>query len=262
MRDPEETLEAALRTIVEASRNVATRQPFLLIRSAMSYDYLVHHEGVPSDAFSLYPADVQEMAQRGWIALSRLGGSIEQFDLTSAGARAYEQIQRRARKPAQRMERLVRALVDDSTLERRYPDAYRSWRLAEEALWIAETSSALTEIGHHCREAMQHFATGLVVEQKPDDAPGDVQLIVRRLVAVLRTLEHRISETELAHLKALVATWDTLRGLVMRQEHGAQKEGGGLLWEDGRRVVLHTLFVMVEIEHAIRRTSRLEADRG
>ena len=38
--------------------------------------------------------------------------------------------------------------------------------------------------------------------------------------------------------------------LVQRQEHGGQKEGEPLGWEDGRRVVFQTANVMVELHRA------------
>jgi hypothetical protein len=38
---------------------------------------------------------------------------------------------------------------------------------------------------------------------------------------------------------------------VQRQEHGAQKEGRPLVWEDGRRVVFQTAIVMFELDRAL-----------
>lgn len=54
-----------------------------------------------------------------------------------------------------------------------------------------------------------------------------------------------------AFLDALLAYWGTASDLVQRQEHGNQKVGAALLWEDGRRVVFQTAMVMYEIERAL-----------
>jgi hypothetical protein len=45
--------------------------------------------------------------------------------------------------------------------------------------------------------------------------------------------------------------WGTVNDLIQRQEHGAQREGGALAWEDGRRVVFQTAIVMFEIDRSL-----------
>jgi len=39
--------------------------------------------------------------------------------------------------------------------------------------------------------------------------------------------------------------------LAQRQEHGGQKEGEPLVWEDARRVVLHRAVVMIEVARTL-----------
>jgi hypothetical protein len=56
-----------------------------------------------------------------------------------------------------------------------------------------------------------------------------------------------------AFLQSLLEYWGTVNDLVQRQEHGGQREGDPLTWEDGRRVVFHTLLVMYEIDRAVSR---------
>ena len=55
-----------------------------------------------------------------------------------------------------------------------------------------------------------------------------------------------------ATLDSLVSYWGAIADLAQRQEHGAQKEGEALVWEDARRLVFHTTFVMVELDRALR----------
>jgi hypothetical protein len=45
--------------------------------------------------------------------------------------------------------------------------------------------------------------------------------------------------------------WGTVSDLVQRQEHGAQKQGAELTWEDARRVVFQTAIVMYEVSRAL-----------
>ena len=52
-------------------------------------------------------------------------------------------------------------------------------------------------------------------------------------------------------LKALVMYWGTVMDITQRQEHGSQREGGELTWEDARRVVFQTAVVMFEVDHAL-----------
>lgn len=45
--------------------------------------------------------------------------------------------------------------------------------------------------------------------------------------------------------------WGAVADLTQRQEHGVQKEGEQLVWEDARRVVFQTLLVMFEVDKAL-----------
>lgn len=54
-------------------------------------------------------------------------------------------------------------------------------------------------------------------------------------------------------MEALLAYWGTVSDLVQRQEHGGQKEGEPLEWEDARRAVLHTAVVMFEVDRVLTR---------
>jgi hypothetical protein len=72
---------------------------------------------------------------------------------------------------------------------------------------------------------------------------------VDRIRAVLSTRER--SAAHQAFLTALLSYWGTVSDLVQRQEHGAQKEGEPLTWEDARRVVFQTAVVMFEIARAV-----------
>jgi hypothetical protein len=52
-------------------------------------------------------------------------------------------------------------------------------------------------------------------------------------------------------LDALIAYWRAVSNLVQRQEHGVQKAGSQLVFEDGRRVIFQTAIVMFEVDRAL-----------
>jgi hypothetical protein len=62
---------------------------------------------------------------------------------------------------------------------------------------------------------------------------------------------HRGSRQDTSFAEALLAYFGTVSDLVQRQEHGAQREGAPLRWEDARRVVFQTAMVMLELDRAL-----------
>jgi hypothetical protein len=137
--------------------------------------------------------------------------------------------------------------LDTSGFGTRHPEALAKWKDAESRLSEQGEEAELTVIGHVCREAQQAFATSLLTRHPSGDAPPDVQKTVARLRAALASLSVP-SDGVRAVLDALVAYWGTVCDLGQRQEHGAQREGETLAWEDARRLVFHTAFVMMEID--------------
>jgi hypothetical protein len=135
------------------------------------------------------------------------------------------------------------------TFQDRHQAAYQKWTQAETLLWASDSQEQLTTIGHLCREAMQEFTTSLCAAHGV--TPSDPAKTVARVRAVLKEAGASLRETTRAFLDALLAYWGTVSDLVQRQEHGAQKEGEPLAWEDGRRVVFQTLVVMYEVDQAL-----------
>ena len=107
----------------------------------------------------------------------------------------------------------------------------------------------MTRIGHTCREALQAFASSLAERSGVPDMPSNPAKTVDRIKAVLNA--RALGDTHRAFLAALLAYWGTVSDLVQRQEHGAQKEGEPMTWEDARRVVFQTAIVMFEIARAV-----------
>jgi hypothetical protein len=124
---------------------------------------------------------------------------------------------------------------------------------AESLLWECDSREQLTAIGHFCREALQEFATALADEHQPADVDKDIQHTVARIKAVLGLRRGDLGKTEKQFLDALITYWGTVSDLSQRQEHGAQKEGELLIWEDSRRVVFQTAIVMFEVDRSLSR---------
>jgi hypothetical protein len=71
--------------------------------------------------------------------------------------------------------------------------------------------------------------------------------------AVLNHRKGNMGDKERACLDALLVYWGTVIDLIQREEHGGQKEGTPLVWEDGRRVVFQLAVVMFEIDRSLAR---------
>jgi hypothetical protein len=111
----------------------------------------------------------------------------------------------------------------------------------------------MTTIGHLCREAIQEFATTLINQYQPPDVDIDKAHTVARIKAVLNSCANKLGSSEKPFLDALIVYWGTVSDLIQRQEHGGQKEGNPLAWDDARRIVFQTYVVMFEIDRSLAR---------
>jgi hypothetical protein len=103
-----------------------------------------------------------------------------------------------------------------------------------------------------CREALQEFAASLADLKRVDVSNIEPAKTVSRLKAVLAGRAATLGTSEAAFLEALVSYWGTVSDLVQRQEHGAQRERGPLVWEDARRVVFQSCVLMYEVTRVFR----------
>lgn len=174
--------------------------------------------------------------------------------VTPRGFNYYAQLKGQGVGPIRRIETEIQQYLDAEDFRRRYPDAYGKWAKAAERLWRADAERELTGIGHDCREAMQAFVTRLVELCDPVDVESDKARDRARLKAVLDQRKLHLGKTKWEVLDALYSYWGALSALVQRQEHGAQREGEMLTWEDGRWIVFQTAFIMYELDRSLRLT--------
>ena len=254
----EKDQEDLLAMIVEAARNVPREQrdKFLAIHLEERSQYLIRHPGLPNETWA-YLRDIETLAREGLLALTYGNDrTSDNFDVTPLGFRYYEYLKQRSGQPSQRIEIQSRNYLNSDYFQRKYPEAYNKWANAETMLWSSDSEQQLTTIGHLCREALQEFATDLVSQYKPPNVDQDKKHTIARIDAVLKSQSDRLGTTLKPFLEALLDYWGTVNDLVQRQEHGAQKEGQRLVWEDARLVVFQSIIVMYEIGNALDRSKR------
>ncbi len=246
--EPEQ--EELLSLIVEAVRNTPRekRQKFIVVQLEEGVDLLLH-PGLKKSENRIYYGDVEELGRQGLLAIGFESPGNPNFDVTSLGFRYYEHLKRKKGEAVQRVETTIRECLNSPEFRAKYPEAFAKWSSAEDLLWQTDTQQQLTTIGHLCREALQGFATSLVELYQPPDVNTDKTKTVARLKTVLGAAQLGIKKE--GFLEALLAYWDTVNGLIQRQEHGAYKDGEQLVWEDARRVVFQSIIIMFEIDKTL-----------
>jgi len=252
----EKEQEELLCILVEAARNTPRERRTKFIThplSMMGQHGTIHHPYLPGGHIEAHLGDIDIMASLGLLLTEPLQRGCK-FDIMPLGFSYYEQMKQRSGQPIQLIEATVRVYLDSSHFQKLYPQVYRKWSEAVSLLWGSDSQQQLTTIGHLCREAMQSFATVCVEHFHPPNVDLDVAHSIARLKAVLDLRAKELGETEKGFLDALLEYWRRVSDLVQRQEHGAQKEGQQLIWEDGRRVVFQTAVVMFEVDRALSRS--------
>ena len=144
---------------------------------------------------------------------------------------------------------ILNGYLNDAHFRERYPGAHGKWMEAASLLWGANPETELTTIGHKTREAVQEFATTLAERDGLQDTIPNPAHTVARLRAVIEHHRNRLGEARQGLLDDLVL--GEVNDLLQRQEHGGQKEGDPLSWEDGRRAVFQSAIVMYEIDRTL-----------
>lgn len=248
--EPEQ--ESVLTRLVEAARQAPRdQQTFYLFRTQGGT--VISGAGIKDD---VPDHDVFALEQAGLIQQTGYGQGNE-YVLTPRARTRHAVAHRTHGTRTSQQEQQVRRLLDDEAFRRRYPTAYARWCDAADKLWSAEGGRALTTIGHECREAMQAFATeALALYAPPGPVEQDPALVKKRLGAVIVMMRPQLGERRRTFLERLGDYEEALLDVIQRQEHGAQKDGEALTWSDARRVVFHTMSVMVELATSFEEASR------
>jgi hypothetical protein len=201
---------------------------------------------------SVLPDDVSAIEKAGLLKATHRSLYGIDYVLTPAARRHYASVKRRVGEPVARQEGSVRAFLESDELRSVAPAAFEKWGEAERLLWSANSENELSTIGHKLREALQDFASALVEAHEPADVNTDVAKTLDRLSAVIRQQHLGLGERRRRLFDALFGYCRVAIELVQRQEHGGQREGEPLEWEDGRRAVFHAAVVMLEVVSVLR----------
>ena len=198
--------------------------------------------------------DLDILAEEGLLRLEFTSKGNKRFTLKPISYKYFEWLMKQQGKPVERIEKNILKYIELDQFKTTHSEAYKKLKLAEEKLWTNDSQEHFTAIGHHCREAMQEFTDklydGVFGKESADTKPSTV----KRLQEIIEKKGAEKGETVKPFLDALLAYWGTLSDLVQRQEHGGQKEGEPLTWEDSRRVVFQTVNVMVELDRTLGRS--------
>src|SRR6266508_1694463 len=242
--------EELLVALVEATRNLPRGQRERFMFAPTLDSSTIQHPGLPGREVPAYGGDIDILSNEGLLNVT-WGQHTRFFDVTPRGFAVYEVIKQRSGVPVRQLEEDLMRYLDGEVFAKAYPEAHRKWSEAAEKLWSSDSEQQLTTIGHLCREAMQEFATALVERHKAAGRGSGQAHDVARIRVVLNQHAAKLGTTVAPFLDALLAYWGTVSDLVQRQEHGGQKEGRPLVWEDGRRVVFQTAVLMFEIDRAL-----------
>jgi len=188
---------------------------------------------------------MQRLREEGYLEASPAGG----MDFRGAALMRLTEFGRdeaREVDPFERVRDEARHALASKAFAEQYPGAFDAWAAAERLLWEDATDTNRTTIGHNVRDAAQRFATALVEQHGPPKVDPDQTKVELRLGAVIAMHRERLGDARRRALDALGDLWEANNRLIQRQEHGASKEGAKVTWDDARRIVYLTMFLMVE----------------
>jgi hypothetical protein len=160
----------------------------------------------------------------------------------------------------ERVEDYLRAYLEDERFRSPHPLAYGRWLVAWEMLWCADSRAKVIAVAQRACDAMQAFTSSLLERCSPPamdprwpelladgSRPPDPLDALTRLTDDYR---EQLGEERSELLRGLLEHWRGLLQSVRRHEDSPQPPAERLRWEDGRRLVLFTALVMVEIDRS------------
>lgn len=236
--------------VVEASRR--SREQFYMLRC--SGGEWLQHPGFVGGRRDFEYGDAVILQDLGWLTTTHYGNHGEfHFVVSPFGLDAYEEMHAAEGSASEAVENDTRRWLDAEGFQRRHPSAHAAWLCASDLLWAKNAEDRVSDIGHHCREAIQDFAESLLANMKLAPDESDKAKTKNRLAQALTHANGigKFGDATMGMLNAMSDYWDALSALVMRQEHGGTKEGEALGWDDARALVFHTLVVMTEFDRVL-----------
>jgi hypothetical protein len=251
-------LEDAQRTllsqVVEVERSLPreARGRFILAEATgdESQDTFIHEGGPRLEG---HLEDVEILADVRLVKIGHNSQGTPNFFVTPRGFQYYEHM-KRAGAPDETVQEEIRRYIVSDRFRAEHAGSFAKWSQAENLLWSSDSKKQLTMVGHLCREATQEFADEMLRIYSVAEPHSPKPQTVRRLQAAIASRSSSVGSSVTAVLKALIEYWGTVADLAQRQEHGAEREGDELYWEDARRLVFQTLVVLYEMHWAMSRT--------
>ncbi len=151
----------------------------------------------------------------------------------------------------ERLEDYLAAYLADERFKSRYLQAGQLWSEAWAMLWRADSRDKVIAVSAEAREAMWEFASALVEWHGPHTASPVSTDTLDRLSSVVEMYRPQLGDSRCGLLQALFSYWQTLNSVVQRHHDRAHETRERLTWEDGRRVVVLTALVMVEVDRCV-----------
>ena len=240
-----------LAKFVEGHRNAPreSRGVFIASQTHNQPQATFLHSRVHGLKFQGSMSDAEVLAHAGLLHMSFGSRGDPKFSVLPQGIAEYERMKTLSH-PLDVVSAEPQKFISDPQFKTAHGSAFAKWHQAAELLWSADSTVHLTTIGHLCREALQEFAASMARKHGVDVSAIEPAKTVGRLKAIIAG--RSTAATREAFLSALITYWGTVSDLVQRQEHGAQREGEPLVWEDARCIVFQTCIVMFEISRGVR----------
>lgn len=247
--------EQILFTLVESARKVPRHEQQFLLNSYETDQQIASIDVVQGAGLDgelrVLGEDVFILYREGFLEGQWNTDGGARFTVSAAGFAYYETLRDRSVDPAAAVEEEIRRSLESARFRDRFGEAYDRLAAAEQMLWRSRPEDDLTTIGHKLREAIQQFASAMIDLYQPLEFDADPARTKNRLRAVLEMHRARLGESKTELLTALIEYQDAVNSVVQRQEHGDQKPGDALTWEDGRAAVFQTAILMFEFDRLL-----------
>ena len=147
------------------------------------------------------------------------------------------------------VEDYLRAYLADERFKSTYLRASELWSHAASTLYREGSKGEVLVAARKAREAMREFASALAEPHEPS-SPDSTTAEADHLSSLIDAYRPRFGDSRCDLLQSLFQYWRVLDGVA--NGHGRDSRGGGepLRWEDGRRIVVLTALVMVEVDRS------------
>jgi hypothetical protein len=158
-----------------------------------------------------------------------------------------------------RIEDYLLAYLDGEPFGSAHPLARGRWLAAWQSLWQADSKDRVIAVAGRARVALQAYSASMLevhLQLAMNARSPRFAEVARRarplegLSSIIELYRPQLGEDRCELLRGLLEQWWTLLELIERHEERRQEAGERLRWEDGRRLVLFTALVIVEIDRS------------